>query len=430
MERKFYKVLMNWKENNSDIPLMVVGVRQIGKTYIINEFCKNEFDDYVYINFIDRPNIVSIFEERIDFESKIKRIELELDKKISENTIIFFDEIQESEAAITSLKSFCESEFPYKIVCAGSLLGVKLKRFHSSFPVGKVKIEYMYPMDFEEFLMALGKRMWLDEIKRCYEEMEQISIHDKLLELYRVYLCLGGMPDSIKQYIEVNEDIFLVDKKILSNIVSSYLADMNKYVNSYVESVKIENIYKKIPVILAKENKKFQYSDIESGANKRKYESAVDWLISSNMVYECNLVNKPEIPLAVYQDNDYFKLYLSDVGILTSLLKINFSDILLDNNFMFKGAIAENYVAQALKSNEVSLYYWRSSNVAEIDFLIYNEDGIIPIEVKASSNIKSKSLGVYIDKYNPKYAIRVSTKNFGFENGIKSVPLYAAFLIK
>ena len=148
------------------------------------------------------------------------------------------------------------------------------------------------------------------------------------------------------------------------------------------------------------------------------------------MVYECNLVNKPEIPLAVYQDNDYFKLYLSDVGILTSLLKINFSDILLDNNFMFKGAIAENYVAQALKSNEVSLYYWRSSNVAEIDFLIYNEDGIIPIEVKASSNIKSKSLGVYIDKYNPKYAIRVSTKNFGFENGIKSVPLYAAFLIK
>lgn len=430
MKRKIYNTLLEWKENNINIPLMIIGVRQIGKTYIIDKFCKNEFEDYIYINFMKNPNIIDIFSEKINFEDKVKKIELELNKKISSNTIIFFDEIQESENAISDLKFFCESDKNYKVICAGSLLGVKLKRFHSSFPVGKVRLEYMYPMDFEEFLLALDKEMWIQEIKRCYEKMEPISIHNKLLDMYRAYLCVGGMPESIKNYRDNNEDILLYNKKILNNIRVSYLADMNKYVISNTETVKIEKIYNKIPIILAKKNKKFQYSDVESGANKRKYESAVDWLISSNMVYECNLVNKIEPPLAAYEEDNYFKLYLSDVGILTSLLKINFSDILLDNSFMFKGALAENYVAQALKSNETSLYYWKSSNKAEIDFLLYNEDGIIPIEVKASDNIKSKSLGIYIDKYKPKYSIRISTKNFGFDNNIKSIPLYAAFLIK
>lgn len=431
MKRKFYNTLIDWKNNSVGTPLMVVGARQIGKTYIINEFCQNEFDDYIYINLMEKPSIVNIFEDKSDFETKVKKIELELNKRIDpEKTVVFLDEIQESETAISCLKFFCESPKPYKIVCAGSLLGVKIHRFHSSFPVGKVRIEFMYQMDFEEFLLALGKDMWIEEIKRCYNTLEEISIHDKLLYLYRTYLCIGGMPAAINEYINVNEEILLWNKNKVKNIIMSYLADMNKYTLNNSESVKIEKVYRAIPVSLAKENKKFKYTDIEKGANKRSFESAIDWLKASNLIYQCTLVNKIEPPLKVYEQLDYFKVYLNDVGLLTSLLEIDFSDILLDNEFMFKGSIAENYVAQTFRINNISLYYWKSGNMAEIDFLLYNKDGIIPIEVKASNNTKSKSLKIYNEKYNPKYSIRVSTKNFGFNNNIKSIPLYAAFLIK
>ena len=431
MKRKFYNVLLDWKNNNVETPLMVVGARQIGKTYIIDEFCKKEFKEYIYINLMERQSVVNIFEEKSDFETKVKKLELELNKKIDgEGTVIFFDEVQESEMLISSLKAFCESHKKYKIICAGSLLGVKIHRFHASFPVGKVRIEFMYPMDFEEFLLALGKEMWIDEIKRCYNNLEEISIHDKLLELYRTYLCIGGMPEAIKDYIGVKEEILLTNKKIVKNVIISYLADMNRYTLNNTESIKIEKVYKAIPTTLAKENRKFQYKDIEKGAKKRDYESAIDWLKASNLVYQCTLVNKIQPPLKAFEQIDYFKLYLSDVGLLTSLLEISFSDILLDTEYMFKGTIAENYIAQTFRTNDISLHYWKSNNMAEVDFLLYGEDGIIPVEVKANNNTKSKSLKMYMEKYNPKYAIRISTKNFGYTNNIKFIPLYAAFLIK
>lgn len=431
MKRKFYSVLMNWKNQNINTPLMVVGARQIGKTYIINEFCKNEFEDYIYINLMEKQSIVRIFEEDSDFDLKFRKLELELNRKIiPEKTIIFIDEIQESEKAISALKAFCENKLHYRIICAGSLLGVKIRRFKSSFPVGKVQIEFMHPMDFEEFLIALDKQMWVDEIKRCYDNLEEISIHDKLINMYRAYLCIGGMPAAVLDYKNVKEDILSWNRNILKNIILSYLADMNKYTLNNSESIKIEKVYNAIPGSLAKENKKFKYVDIEKGANKRGFESAIDWLESSEMVYKCKRVNKVEPPLKVYASDDTFKLYLSDVGILTSLLEIEFSEILLNSNFMFKGAIVENYVAQAFTMNNVSLYYWNSSNKAEVDFLLYNKDGIIPVEVKAGDNTQSKSLNIYKEKYNPKYCIRISAKNFGFANGIKSIPLYATFCIK
>lgn len=410
---------------------MVVGARQIGKTYIINEFCKSEFKDYIYINLMEKQSIVKIFEEDSDFDLKLRKLELELNRKIiPEKTIVFIDEIQESEKAISTLKAFCESKLHYRIICAGSLLGVKIKRFKSSFPVGKVQIEFMHPMDFEEFLIALDKQMWVDEIKRCYDNLEEISIHDKLIDMYRAYLCIGGMPAAVLDYKNANEDILLWNKNILKNVILSYLADMNKYTLNNSESIKIEKVYNAIPGSLAKENKKFKYVDIEKGANKRGFETAIDWLESSEMIYKCKKINKVEPPLKVYASDDTFKLYLSDVGILTSLLEIEFSEILLNSNFMFKGAIVENYVAQAFTMNNISLYYWNSANKAEIDFLLYNKDGIIPVEVKAGDNTQSKSLKIYKDKYNPKYCIRISSKNFGFTNGIKSIPLYATFCIK
>ena len=221
MKRKIYNELLKWKETAIDTPLMVIGARQIGKTYIINEFCKNEFENYIYINLLDNPKIVELFEQSISTEEKFTQLQWILNTNIDLNsTIIFFDEIQLSEKLISNLKYFCESDKPYKIICAGSLLGVKINRFHSSFPVGKVRMIYMYPMDFEEFLMATSVNGIIDEIYKCYYNMKPISepLHEKLLKLYRLYLCIGGMPQAVKNIVEVNQDIFKFDKDIINNM--------------------------------------------------------------------------------------------------------------------------------------------------------------------------------------------------------------------
>ena len=433
MKRKIYKDLLNWKENSIDTPLMIIGARQIGKTYIIKEFCKSEFENYIYINLLDNPQIVDLFEQPIPTEEKFTKMQWILNENIDlEKTIIFFDEIQLSEKLISNLKYFCESDKPFKIICAGSLLGVKINRFHSSFPVGKVKMEYMYPMDFEEFLIATSSQGLIDEIYKCYNEVVPMTnaLHDKLLNLYRLYLCVGGMPQAVQKIVDANQNIFDFDKTIVKNIIESYLNDMNQYILNNTEKTRIEAIYKSIPSQLGNVSNKFQYTKINSNARSRDYETALQWLISSTMIYKCNLLKTIQIPPKAYADEEYFKLYISDVGLLTSLLEIQYNDILLDNNFLYKGNIAENYVAEQLVRNGVSLYYWKSNSDAEIDFILYNEDGLIPIEVKASDSITSKSLNSYIKKYNPKYSIRISSKNFGFENNIKSIPLYAAFLIK
>lgn len=419
------------EKEDINTPLMVVGARQIGKTYTIDEFCKNEFIKYIYINLLNNKEIIEIFKENINTEEKIKKMELSLGHTIDyENTIIFFDEIQESEELISALKFFFESKVSYKIICAGSLLGVKINRFHSSFPVGKVRIINMYPMNFEEFLWAMDYEIAIPEIKRCYQENVKMSdsIHEKLLNYYRMFLCVGGMPRMVLSLKETQK-ILEVDKSIASNIYKEYLMDMNKYVTNVTEGIKNETIYNSIPSQLANLSNKFQYGKINNNARKRDYETSLDWLISSKMVLRSNLVKKVEIPLKVYIDNDYFKLYLSDIGLLVSILEIRYNDIMLNKEFMYKGVLAENYVATELIHNYETLYYWQSGNRAEIDFLINAKDGIIPIEVKANTNNNSKSLNLYMEKYKPSFAIRISSKNFGFENNIKSVPLYATFCI-
>lgn len=431
MKRKIYNELIKWKKEDINTPLMVVGARQIGKTYTIDEFCKNEFTNYIYINLLNNKEIIEIFKENINTEEKIKKMELSLGHTIDyENTIIFFDEIQESEELISALKFFCESKVSYKIICAGSLLGVKINRFHSSFPVGKVKIINMYPMNFEEFLWAMDYEIAIPEIKRCYQENVKMSdsIHEKLLNYYRMFLCVGGMPRMVLSLKETQK-ILEVDKSIASNIYKEYLMDMNKYVTNVTEGIKNETIYNSIPSQLANLSNKFQYGKINNNARKRDYETSLDWLISSKMVLRSNLVKKVEIPLKAYIDDDYFKLYLSDIGLLVSILEIRYNDIMLNKEFMYKGVLAENYVATELIHNYETLYYWQSENRAEIDFLINAKDGIIPIEVKANTNNNSKSLNLYMEKYKPSFAIRISSKNFGFENNIKSVPLYATFCI-
>lgn len=435
MQRKIYKEILKWKNSDMTKPLMIIGSRQIGKTYIIEEFCKNEFENYIEVNLQKYPNIVKIFEEKKNPEEKFYKMLIELNKNFNvETDIIFFDEVQESEQLISDLKFFCESEKPYKIIVAGSLLGVKLNRFHSSFPVGKVEMLNMYAMDFEEFLIALDKKMWIDEIKRCYKQNEPIVIHDKLLDLYRTYLYIGGMPESINSYINGQENIFNYKEKIKKNIIDAYISDMSKYIENIFEGAKIEQIYKSIPSQLGNRSKKFQYAKINKNARSRDYELPLDWLLASNMVMKCTNLTAIEIPPKAFENPDYFKLFINDVGLLSTLLEIKFNDILLDKPYIFKGEIAENYVAQQFISNNITLQYYKidqkNNENMEIDFILYNDDGIIPVEVKADDNTKSNSLKKYINRYNPEYAIRISSKNFGFENKIKSVPLYAAFLLK
>ena len=257
------------------------------------------------------------------------------------------------------------------------------------------------------------------------------SLHDTALNLYRLYLISGGMPESVQSMVSNNCDVIKYDQDIIKNIVSSYFKDMDKYVTNSSEALKIERVYNSIPFQLSNLSNKFQYSKVESGGKARDYETALDWLEASNIVNKSFSVSVPEIPLKGFIENDCFKLYVSDIGILNSLLEIKYSDILNDNLSLYKGSIVENYVANQLTYKGYSLYYWQSNGKAEVDFLLYNDDGIIPVEVKSGDNTQSKSLKIYIDKFNPKYAIRISTKDFGYDPNtkIKSVPLYATFLI-
>lgn len=429
MYRIIYEELLNWKEN-SQMPLMLIGTRQTGKTYILTDFCKKNYQNFVYINLEQENNITEIFEKTLNPEEIIEKIEIT--KKIDidiNNTIIFIDEIQVSEKAITSLKYFCESKNNYNIVCAGSLLGVKINRFHSSFPLGKVIIKYLYPMNFEEFLIALKEEKLIQEIKKHYLDNTPVLniIHEKALDLYKKYLVLGGMPALINDFIRNDYQISKVNFELQKFIIATYLADMNKYTEN-TESIKNAKIYNAIPKELARENNYFKYSIIDKDARKIRYESSLDWLLASNMILKCNLTEKNESPLKAYINNDKFKIYLSDVGLLRSLSNIDYNEILLENNNMYNGVLAENYIACELFPKNEELYYY-TFNKYEIDFLIKIKGDIIPIEVKALKRKTSKSLNEYKEKYSPKYCIRISTKNFGLENNIKSVPLYAVFCI-
>lgn len=429
MYRKIEKELLKWKEDFKK-PLMLVGARQTGKTYILESFCKNNYNNYLYINLDKEENIAEVFENTIDPNMIIEKIEIIKNKVITpEDTIIFLDEIQVSERAITSLKYFCESDKPYKIVCAGSLLGVKLNRFKSSFPVGKVNIKYLYPMDFEEYLMALGEIKLIEEIKCHYKNNEPLMnpIHEKALDLYKKYLVLGGMPAVINDFIAKECNILHVDLEMQEQIITSYLADMNKYTENS-EGIKNSQIYNSIPKELARVNNTFKYSIVDKDARKVRYESSLEWLLASNMILKCELAEKNESPLKAFATQEKFKLYLSDVGLLRSLSNIDISEILLDKNLMYKGVLTENYVACELYPRFKELFYY-NFGIYEIDFLIKINGDIIPIEVKSGRRTTSKSLNEYIKKYNPKFSIRISEKNFGFENNIKSVPLYAVFCL-
>lgn len=435
MKRKIYKELLSWKETqNNKKPLMVLGVRQSGKTYIINEFCHNEYKNYIYVNLFEQDDIVALYNSDLTSDEKYNRLKILLNFDLDqEDSILFIDEIQESEKLISELKYFCEKHNNVNIICAGSLLGVKLKRSKFSFPVGKVKMLSMYPMDFEEFLVAMDQEILIDCIKDCYQNNKQMGIptHEKALTLYRTYLITGGMPESVLNMVNCECDYIKYDKSILKDILSSYFKDMDKYVTNEAEALKITRVYNSLPSQLSNLSQKFQYSLVSKDARSREYAICIDWLEASNMIIRAKCVRKPEIPLEGFTDVDTFKLYLSDIGIMNNLVKLSIEDILNDNISLYKGVIAENYVANQLVSSGYDLYYWKNNATAEVDFLLYTKDGIIPVEVKAGDSTQSKSLNIYNELYHPKYSIRISTKDFGYnpDTKIKSIPLYATFLI-
>jgi predicted AAA+ superfamily ATPase len=431
IKRKIENTLFQWKENINSLPLMLIGARQTGKTFIINEFCNQYYQQKIEINFLQNDVFKSFFENSLNPAEIIEHIEVYFHTSVNpENTVIFLDEIQECEKAIASLKFFAESKARYNIISAGSLLGVKINRLHTAFPVGKVQIEYMYPLDFEEFLWAVDEKILSDKIRQNFSENKPFIqvIHEKALTLYKTFLFLGGMPAVVSNYLDNGKKITDFIAQIKDNIITGYAADMAKY-SENINSIKILKVYNSIKEQLAKEHKKFRYKLIEENANKQKFETAIEWLIQAGLALFCPLILTPVRPLKSDENNKSFKLYFSDVGLLVHLAGITQFDIFQNKNFNYIGALTENFVAQTFTSVNKKLYYWTSGNEAEVDFLLSQETGIIPCEVKAADNVKSKSLSVYVSKYKPEYSIRISTKNFGFENEIKSVPLYAVHCI-
>lgn len=430
MERKIVDKLLKWKDNPRRMPLLLYDARQVGKTYTALSFGKRHYKNTVYFNMEDSAEIAAIFERNFDTERIIRELSAKSGQSIFPNdTLIIFDEIQACERALTSLKYFCEKNEGYHIIAAGNLLGVAVKREKYSFPVGKVDMLNMYPLDFEEFLWALGKKDICELIRKSYETMSPLSLHDTAMDLYKTYLVVGGMPKAVLDYVETNDFNFVIDTQ--KNLNNSYIADMAKYAAPQ-ETTKTMAAFASIPAQLAKENHKFQYKVIKSGARAYDYEPSLDWLKAAGIINKCVLAKEGKLPLSAYADNGSFKVYMVDTGLLCSKFGISANAVINDPHSFdgFKSALAENYVMQALIANGLQPYYWNSDGKAELDFLFQDSDGnIIPLECKAAENVKSKSLNIYISRYNPIYSIRASAKNFGFENNIKSIPLYALFCL-
>ncbi|KLU61931.1 archaeal ATPase [Peptococcaceae bacterium CEB3] len=431
MERKITKKLLEWKNRQKRMPLILYGARQVGKTYSALTFGKEYYKNTAYFSMEDSGEIAAIFERDLNPERIIRELAAKSGQSIFKGeTLIVFDEIQACERALTSLKYFCEQAPEYHIIAAGSLLGVSLNRDKYSFPVGKVDMLTLYPLDFEEFLWATDHKALGTMIREAYRQLEPMSLHETAIDYYKTYLVVGGMPRVVKEYVDTRDFHFVYAAQKTLN--DAYIADMAKYATPY-ETTKIMAAWGSIPGQLAKENRKFQYKLIRSGARSYEYETPLDWLKAAGIINKCVKIKEGKMPLSAYAENSSFKVYMLDTGLLCSKLDIA-ANVVIDNPPSFdgfKGALAENYVMQALVNNGFCPYYWSSAGKAELDFVIQDREGnIIPLETKSANNVKAKSLAAFVTKYEPPYSIRVSSKNFGFENRIKSIPLYAVFCLE
>lgn len=431
MYRKIMNFLEEWKESRHRKPLILQGARQVGKTYSLLEFGRKCYENVAYFNFETNPKLAKTFEENISPKYLLPILShLAGQTIIREKTLIIFDEVQLCERALTSLKYFCEDAPDYPIIVAGSLLGVAVNREKFSFPVGKVEIKTLYPMDMEEFLLALGEDELVKQIKQCFAADTPLpsALHDAAMQLYRQYLVVGGMPECVRLFVETKD--YLLVRHTQDVILASYLNDMSKY-NNLNEIKKTRLTYDNITVQLSRKNTRFQYKLIKKGGRASEFENVIEWLCLSGIVSQVYQVEQIKKPLENYRDIDAFKIYVSDPGLLCAKKDLAANDILymVEELNDFKGGMTENYVHIQLTINGYRTYYWESARGAEVDFIIQRDGKLIPVEVKAADNTRAKSLKVYMETYHPDYAIKLSAKNFGFEDRKKTVPLYAAFCI-
>lgn len=425
MYREKMKELEEWKNSKDRMPLIIRGARQVGKTWIMKEFGKNNYKKVAYVNFDGNTRMVRLFEGDFDIDRIIQGLKIETQVDIdSENTLLIFDEIQEVPKALTSLKYFCENARQYHILAAGSLLGVALHE-GTSFPVGKVDFIDLYPLNFQEFLIAIGEEKLVNILNE--KDWDLINIFkDKFISYLREYYFIGGMPATVNKYIETKD--YKKVRNVQLKLLQAYEEDFSKHApNDIVPRLKM--LWNSIPAQLAKENKKFIYGLIKEGARAKEYELALSWLIDCGLVYKIDRVTKPNIPLIAYQDTSAFKLYVLDIGILGAMTRIN-EKILLEGNEIFtefKGSFTEQFVLTELKSNkDIPIFYWSAEKAtAEIDFVIQLGTNVIPIEVKASENLQAKSLKTFIEKYKTTKNVRTSMSNYRKEEKLINIPLYS-----
>ena len=425
MYRSAMEQLNKWKQKTNKKPLIIRGARQVGKTWLMKEFGKTAYEKTVYINFDNNPQMKELFSLDMRIDRIIMGIELYVGHKISpHNTLLIFDEVQEVPKALSSLKYFNETAPEYQIVCAGSLLGIALHQ-GTSFPVGKVEFMDLYPLSFTEFMRAMGKEQFVDLLDKGDFEMATMFRQD-YVDLLKYYYYVGGMPEVVQSFVD-NRD-FNEAREIQERILAAYEQDFSKHAPN--EAVpRIRMLWNSIPAQLTKENKKFIYGIIKEGARAKDYETALMWLTDCGLVHKVYRVTAPSIPLKAYEDLKAFKLFLADVGLLGCMVRLNQS-VLLDRNELFKefkGALTEQYVLQQLKTVKgVDTYYWTNDRGnAEIDFLIDTGSEVVPIEVKAETNLKAKSLKTFCEKYNPKMAIRTSMTDYKQEDWLLNLPLWA-----
>ncbi len=424
MQRESLKQLIEWKNSPRRKPLIIEGARQVGKTWLVKEFGRAYYQSCVYINFEQKKELKNLFESDLNPERIIDTLQLYSNTTINPNeTLIFFDEIQEVPSGITSLKYFYENAPQYHIIAAGSLLGMSIHT-GESFPVGKVNFLQMYPMSFTEFLLAIGK----DQLATALinQRWDILSpFHEDLCSILKQYLVVGGMPEVVKEYAERKN--FKIVQEIQQEILDSYERDFSKHA-PISELPRIRKVWESVPTQLAKENKKFIYGLLREGARAKDYELAINWICDTGLLKKTNRIVKPELPLSHYEEIDIFKLYLLDVGLLSTLSRLR-PEIILEGNRIFteyKGALTEQFIHQQLIQKKYDgVYYWTNDrSTAEVDFIIQKGNEIIPIEVKAETNVHARSFKLFCEKYRPSLAIRTSMLPYKEESWMVNIPLY------
>lgn len=432
MERESYQKLLKWKESSLRKPLVLRGARQVGKTYILMDFARREYLDYVYLNFDENPHFASFFSENLDPDRIVKELNIYFKKTIQPgSTLILLDEIQECPQALASLKYFCEKNNEYHLAAAGSLLGVKLTK---GFPVGKVNFLDLSPMNFFEFLQAIGERHLVSMLEEI-QQPKAISevFHIKLITFLKYYFIIGGMPEAVAAYLKTQN--FEQVREVQKEILDAYILDFAKHAPKD-EVMKIMAVWDSIPNQLAKDNKKFIFSAIRKSARAREFETSIQWLKNAGLIIKSNHIATPKLPLDAYSDKQAFKIFLLDVGLLGAMSKLAPGIILEEDRLFqeFKGSLTENFVAVELQDKHFEqLYYWTSQGIAEVDFVISSEQHIFPLEVKAGFSKKKKSLLVFDEKFSreengPLILSRASLRNFAFDGKVINYPLYAICL--